>query len=102
MMDMLVTSTLNNFLNTLIESINSAIYDARKEAIKANSSVIFVANKIDLNLKCSIDYDKDNATIMVTPSNAVVSNYYNKGNESLIRVTFTPIMVTNYGKTHSY
>jgi hypothetical protein len=101
-MDIVISTTLNNFLNTLINDINHAIDSARKEAIKANSSVIFVANKIDLNLKCSIDYDKDNATIMVIPSNALVSNYYNKGNESLIRVTFTPIMVTNYGKTHSY
>ncbi len=95
---MLVTSTLNNFLSTLIESINYGIDDARKEAIEANSSVIFIANRIYLNLRCSIDYNSDNATIMITPSNATVSNYYNKGNESLIRMTLTPIMVTSYGK----
>ncbi len=95
---MLVTSTLNNFLGTLIESIDYGIDDARKEAIEANSSVIFVASRIYINLRCSIDYNRDNATIMITPSNATVSNYYNKGNESLIRITLTPIMVASYGK----
>jgi hypothetical protein len=98
MMDMLVTSTLNNFLNTLIESINYGIDDAKKEAIEANSSVIFVTNRIDVNVRCSIDYNSENATIMITPSNAMVSNYYNDGNESLIRMILTPIMVTSYGK----
>ncbi len=94
---MLVTSTLNNFLSTLIESINYGINDAMKESVEANSSVIFVASRIYLNLRCSIDYNRDNATIMITP-NAIVSNYYDKGNESLIRMTLTPIMVTSYGK----
>ncbi len=95
---MLVTSNLNNFLNTIIESINYAIYNAIKEVIEANSNIIFVANKIDVNLRCSIDYDKDNATIMITPSNAIVSNYYKKGNESLVRVILTPITVISHGK----
>jgi len=95
---MLVTSTLNNFLSTLIESINYGINDTMKESIEANSSVIFVASRIYLNLRCSIDYDRDNATIMITPSNATVSNYYDRGNESLIRITLTPIMVASYGK----
>ncbi len=95
---MIVTSTtLNNFLNTLIESINHAILEAKNESIEANSSVIFVADSIDVNLKCSIYY-KDNS-IMITPSNAFVSNYYNNGKDSLVKVKLDPIMVSSHGKT---
>ncbi len=97
-MRMIVTSTtLNNFLNILIESINHAILEAKNESIDANSSVIFVADSIDVNLKCSISYDKDNS-IMITPSNAFVSNYYDKGKDSLIRVRLDPIIVSSHGK----
>ncbi|MEM4611541.1 MAG: hypothetical protein QXS95_02210 [Candidatus Nitrosocaldus sp.] len=94
-MDMPVTSIqLYHFLEALVDSVCSAVDDALKDSI--DEPITFIPSSIDVSMRCSLEYDNG---VYITPSNALVANYYGKGDGAIVkaRLTSRPALVSRLG-----
>ncbi len=89
-MNMITSVSLSNFLETIIISINSTVTEITNNV---KDMIIFVPTSIEFNIKCSLDY---NNMIKIIPSNALVKNYYKKGDDAIINIKVKPKLKGGY------
>lgn len=73
--------TFFSLISSLVQSANQGINEALD--LSADQPVVFVAPKINLQLKCMVH---NNGYLAVMPSNASVSNLYGRAGESLLNL----------------
>mgnify|MGYP001129149080 CR=1 FL=1 len=83
-MSMIISTSLSNFLEIIMISVNNTV---REITNNVKDTIIFMPISIEFNIKCSLDY---NNTIKIIPSNALVKNYYKKGNDAIINIKVKP------------
>jgi hypothetical protein len=75
--------TFFSLVSGLLDSANVGINEAIN--LSEKQPTIFVAPKIDIQLKCTIN---KNDLLEVTPSNGIVTNLYGNLGESLLNLQF--------------
>lgn len=88
-MDMLLVASIQlyHFLEALVDSINDAVESAVRDS--AEEPLTFIPSSIDVGVRCSFEY-ADNG-VYVTPSNALVANYYGKDHDAVIQARLSPV-----------